>query len=238
MSWYNGPANNAAITASSDGINFVELSMGAFGKTAGAAIYRALGKEVRFLRGGVSGTTLAQWEANGFPQRAVLVQAILAAGGADAILLQVGRNDAALRLIESVDSQVSLQKSLVSKLRSEASIPNAFIFVGGSQGMVGGDAEQHNQIAMHRFAEIRLTSEESGCRFGFSTYDLETFDTFIKLKHRKNISGMRFADQVVAWFLGAQEKRSPQIKWANLVSKVETNVELQIAGGPLALERR
>ena len=231
LSLYSGPADLPAVTASSDGVHFATLSLGAFGKTAGTLLHRALGRDVRFLRGGTGGTTLAQWAAGASPQRAALVASIRAAGGVDAILIQVGRNDAANRIIASLGAQTALLQSLVRSLRAEAGVPDATVFIGGSQDMLGGDAEQHVQLGQQRIAEMTVVSSEPGVRYGFSTYDLATVDLIHQTEASQQVSGARFAAQVIAWLQGGAEQRGPQVAGVTFVSQTQTDVELRHGAG-------
>ena len=231
LSLYKGPADNPAVTASSDGINFAELTIGAFGKTAGTLISNALGRPVRFLRGGVSGTTLAQWSASGSLQRAALVQAIRAAGGVDAILIQVGRNDAFNLLVPNTEGQIRQIRALIASLRIEAGVPNATIFIGSSQDMLGGNIEQHLQLGRQRLAEVTVANSDPGVCYGYSTYDLPTIDNIHQTEKAQQTSGTRFAAQVIAWVRGTAQQRGPQITGASFVSQTQTHVALRQGAG-------
>lgn len=231
LSLYRGPADNPAVTASSDGISFAPLTIGAFGKTAGTFISNALARPVMFLRGGVGATTLAQWSAGNSPQRTALVQAIRAAGGVDAILVQVGRNDAANLTVPSTDAQVAQLRALIASLRSEARVPDATIFIGASQDMLDGNTEQHLQLGRQRLAEITVANADSNIRYGFSTYDLETVDGIHQSESAQGISGTRFAAQVIAWARGTAQQRGPQIASVAFVSQTETRVSLRHGAG-------
>lgn len=226
LTMYSGPADNQAVTASSDGLSFQVLSVGAFGKTAGTLINRALARPVRFLRGGVSGTTLAQWTAGNSPQRAQLVRAIRAAGGVDVILVQVGRNDAYDLTIASTDAQAALLGNLIASLRSEAGVPNATVFIGGSQDMLGGTADQHRQLGEQRLAEVAVVASIANVRYGFSTYDLATADNIHQTEASQQVSGTRFAAQVIALLQGTSEQRGPRVADVTPVGPTQTDVRL------------
>lgn len=231
LSLFAGPANNPAVTVSSNGFSFSQLTLGAFGKTAGTLISNALGRPVRFLRGGLGGTTLMQWSANNSPQRAALVQAIRAAGGVDAILVQVGRNDAFNLSIQTVEGQVAQLRALIGSLRAEAKVPNAMIFIGTSQDMLGGNTEQHLQLGRQRLAEVTVINTDPNVRYGFSTYDLPTLDNIHQTEASQHISGTRFAAQVIAWVRGTEQQRGPQITGASFLSQTQTTITLRHGAG-------
>lgn len=231
LSLYTGPADNSAVTVSSDGQRFVQLSNGAFGKTAGMLIHTETGKSVRFLRGGIGGTTLAQWADEISEHRAAIVRSIRAAGGADVVLLQVGRNDAYNLNVPSIESQSLLLRTLIARLRAEANIPNAMIFIGGSQDMLGGTTEQHRQLGRQRLAEMAMVATEQNVRFGFSTYDLATFDNVHQTEESQKISGTRFAAQVNAWIRSEKQQRGPRISDIKLLSQTQTDIELILDAG-------
>jgi lysophospholipase L1-like esterase len=183
------------------------------------------------LRGGVSGTTLAQWSASGSLQRAALVQAIRAAGGVDAILIQVGRNDAFNLLVPNTEGQIRQIRALIASLRIEASVPSATIFIGSSQDMLGGNIEQHLQLGRQRLAEVTVANSDPNVRYGYSTYDLPTIDNIHQTEKAQQTSGTRFAAQVIAWVRGTGQQRGPQITDASFVSQTQTHVALRQGAG-------
>lgn len=224
---FTGPASNESVLVSIDGANFSRLDQGAFGKVAGTEIVRTTGKKIRFLSGAVGGSSLAAWAARNSSERANLVRIIRAAGGADIILLQIGRNDAASKLIISSTTQILLLRSLIGMIRSEANVPTAMIFIGGTQEIPGGDVDQLRQLGFQRQAETKVAQTEAYVRFGFSTYDLETRDNIHQTEASQLISGARFAAQVNAFLTGQPESRGPQVLSARASNDMETIVDLK-----------
>ena len=231
LTLYSGPPDDAGVTASSDGLNYTVLSLGAFGKVAGALIQSTVGRPVRFLRGGLGGTTLAQWSQPKSTLRAALVAAIRAAGGADVILIQVGRNDAIDLAISGADAQIAQLRSMIASLRSEARVPNAMIFIGGSQNALGYTAEQHRQLGIQRLAEATVATTDAQVRYGYSTYDLPTIDGTHQNEASQQVAGRRFGLQVAAWIQGAVEQRGPQFSGISLVSQTQTDILFRASVG-------
>ena len=230
LSFYTGPASNAAVQAASDGNGFVTLETGAFGKTAGVAINQALNRPVCFIRGGIGGSKLKDWAAANSSQRATLVRSIKAAGGADVILIQIGRNDAADQVIVDTATQTALLRALINAVRNEANVPNAIIFIGGTQDLINGTRAQYVQFAMQRQAEMAVVND-AGVRYGFSTYDLDTFDGIHQSEASQIVSGTRFAAQVIAWAKASVEQRGPRIVNVRSISSTETHLTLVHGAG-------
>ncbi|WP_177171709.1 sialate O-acetylesterase [Sphingomonas palmae] len=210
---------------------FTPLALGAFGKTAGNLINSNSGRPVRFIRGGIGATTLAQWSSSNSPQRAALVAAIKKAGGADAILVQVGRNDAANLIVSTIEGQATALRFLISALRTEAAVPSAMVFIGSSQDLIGGTTEQHLQLARQRLAEVSVVASVPNVRYGFSTYDLPTSDNIHQTESSQIISGTRFGAQVLAWLKNQPEQRGPIISRITLVDQNRSDIELQLSVG-------
>ncbi|WP_374943938.1 SGNH/GDSL hydrolase family protein [Sphingomonas sp.] len=228
---YDGPVADGAVLASSDGIGFAPLLLGAFGKAAGRTIAATTGRTVRFIRGGVGGSTLAQWAAPGAAVRSDLARKIVAAGGADAVLIQVGWNDAAARIVVGLDTQQALLRTLIAGLRAETGLPDLTVFLGATQGAPGGDDAQHAQLAIQRQVELAVAKSDAGVRYAFSTYDLPTIDAIHQTERSQILSGGRFAAQVVAWLQGSAQRRGPQPLSANPASTTQTDVTIRHVGG-------
>lgn len=231
LSLFDGPATNMAVTATSDGTNFAPLAKGAFGKTAGNAINAATGRAVRFVRGGVGGTTLVQWAATGSSMRADLVRAIVAAGGVDILLLQVGRNDVADRLVGDLATQLALIRTLIAALRRETGLPDLTVFIGGSQNVLTGDPVQQRMQGTQRQAEMTVALGDAHVRYGFATYDLPVFDGTHQTEQGQIRAGQRFAAQVLAWLQGRAGPRGPRLVSARAVGTSQTEVTLALADG-------
>jgi hypothetical protein len=231
LTTYSGPPDDSRITVSSDGFNFSPLRQGAFGKVSGSAIIAATGKAVRFVRGGVGGSTLAEWAVPKSRQRIELVSRINAAGGADALLLQVGRNDVTDKIVGSVTDQVNLIRTLIEQVRSETSIPHLQVFLGGSQDVLEGDDVQRQLLGIQREAELTVANTDEGVRYGFSTYDLPVVDGLHQSETGQMMSGQRFGAQMSAWLIGAVERRGPFICCCRSVGATTTQVQLTHRNG-------
>ncbi|MDG5973255.1 hypothetical protein JAGODDHD_04025 (plasmid) [Sphingomonas paucimobilis] len=231
LSNYDGPATSSAVVSTGDGISFAPLGRGAFGKTAGLAINAATGRTVRYVRGGVGSTTLIQWAATNSTMRADLVRAIVAAGGVDAVLLQVGRNDVADRLTGDLATQLGLIRTLIAALRSETRLPDLTVFIGGSQNIGGSDAGLHRMQAIQRQAEMTVALGDPHVRYGFTTYDLPVVDGIHQSEQGQIRSGQRFAAQVLAWLQGQPGPRGPRLASARAVGASQTEVTLALADG-------
>lgn len=231
LSLYSGSLSNPSVTVSSDGINFTSLNMGAFGKSSGDKIAKETGRHVRFVRGGIGGTTLDQWASDTSLQRAALVQKIRAAGGVSIILIQIGRNDAATLLITNQESQENKLTRLISLIRTESSSPEAFVFIGGSQDILNSSPMQRLQLGWQRLAEVNVASRVFNTRYAYSTYDLKTFDQVHQTEESQILSGMRFANQVISLYQTTPEQRGPRIIRTTSVSQNYTDIEISHAGG-------
>lgn len=231
LSMFDGPATSAAVTATSDGTNFAPLAKGAFGKTAGRAINAATGRSVRYVSGGVGGTTLVQWAATGSKMRADLVRAIVAAGGVDILLLQVGRNDVADRLVGDVATQLTLIRTLIAALRRETGLPDLTVFIGGTQNVLTSDPVQQRMQGAQRQAEMTVALGDPHVRYGYSTYDLPVFDGTHQTEQGQIRSGQRFAAQVIAWLQGQEGPHGPRLASARAVAASQTEVTLALAKG-------
>ncbi len=228
---YAGPPSVSQVSVSQDGVSFARLEVGAFGKAAGTEIARISQKQVRYLSGGAPGTTLAQWVVPDSSYRANLVRMLQRAGGADVVLLQIGRNDAESGVIASFEAQVALLQSLISAIRTEGNVANAMFFIGGSQEIFGGSANQLRQLGIQRQAETSVARNDAMVRFGFSTYDLSTRDNVHQTEQSQLISGARFAAQVAAYLNNQAESRGPRLLSARPVSDSEMFVELDAGSG-------
>jgi hypothetical protein len=228
---YEGPAVSGGVLASSDGISFALLLLGAFGKAAGRAISTATGRTVRFIRGGVGSSTLAQWAAPGSSVRSDLVRRIVAAGGADAVLIQVGWKDTDSGIVTGFDAQQALLRALIARLRTETGLPNLTVFLGATQGAPAGSEAQHAQLAIQRQVELAVADADAGVRYAFSTYDLPTIDAIHQTESSQIISGGRFAAQVVAWLEGSAQRRGPRPLSASPASATQTDVTIRHVGG-------
>ncbi len=154
---------------------------------------------------------------------------IRAAGGADVVLLHVGRNDVSNLLVGSVAVQIQLLRSLISALRAEADLPDAMVFIGGSQDILNPSVEQRRQIARQRLAEVGVAATDRNVRFGYSTYDLATVDGVHQSENSQVICGTRFGRQVIAWLQNATERRGPRFASVVPVSDTQTDVDFMLS---------
>jgi hypothetical protein len=228
---YAGPPSTDQVSVSEDGVSFARLEVGAFGKVAGTEIARISQKQVRYLSGGARGTTLAQWAAPDSSFRADLVRMLQRAGGADVVLLQIGRNDVEFGIVTSFEAQVALLQSLISAIRTEGNVADAMFFMGGSQEFIGGSTDQIRQLGIQRQAETSVARNDAKVRFGFSTYDLPTRDNVHQTEQSQLISGARFAAQVAAYLTNQAESRGPRLLSARPASDSELLVELDTGSG-------
>ncbi|WP_200922252.1 SGNH/GDSL hydrolase family protein [Sphingomonas sp. Leaf23] len=207
--------------------SFSPLIRGAFGKTAGALIHAATGRPVRFVGGGIGGTTLAAWASSESPQRAALVAKIKLLDRVDCALIQLGRNDAGARIIKNTETQVDLYKSLVSAIRKETGYPQLPVFIGTSQDVRAGDIVQIQQLGWQRTAELLLVRDDSTVKIGFSTYDLATFDGLHQTEQSQITSGTRFGKRIISYLNNTEPYIGPNIGRVETIDDSSTRFFIQ-----------
>lgn len=231
VSNFVGPASNARVQVTRDGTSFSALQSGAFGKIAGEALVQATGQNVIFIDGGVTGSSLASWAAVGSPHRRQLVSRIRAVGGAHLLLLQVGWNDASGGSVRGRAEQFGLFRTLIGAVRSEAGIPDVPVVLGACQNLHSGAAQRQDRLALHRLAELDAAAIIPDVSYGFSTYDLPTYDGIHQSEQGQLLAGQRFAEQAIARLAGRPAPRGPRATAVTRVSDTVTQIQLSLADG-------
>lgn len=231
FSTFSGPSN-ARVTSSSNGTSFAAQGTTGQGATnLGNTLANALDLDVRFLKSGIGGTSLTQWEASPSTRRAPAVAMANAAGGVDAIVCGLGFNDARLdKSITSVAAHATKLRSFFSKLRTEIGLPNCPIFIIATQKYTEGDAIAAAQTGMVRSAELEVMSDPNVYLFGH-TYDLAQMDGIHMADGEYTKHAARGAAQMLAVVNGTAQQRGPKFIGAAAVSDTETDVELQYVAG-------
>lgn len=234
---FTGPANDQ-VTSSADGTTFAALgTTGAGATNLGNNLNTITGRPIRFIKKGVSGTKLSDWEAAGDANRAAAVSAgnnAKANGGLDAIVCIVGFND--VYLDSSVTSQAAHEaklRSLFSKLRSELGLPNIPIMVGVSQAMVGQTptAAQDQQLTWVRAAEMAV-SKDSLNGFYAHSVDLPTITNDFHMNAASYVvHAARGARNIAAKFGVGTASRGPSIVSGVGVDNSTTDVTIVHDGG-------
>lgn len=230
VSRYDQPRGSERVLVTRDGATRSTLQTGAFGKVAGQAIVRATGRDVVFIDAGVAGGTLSGWAAATSPWRQKLVSSIRAAGGADLVMLQAGWNDAAGGSIKSREGQLALYQSLIGSIRTEAAIPNVPVVLGACQNLHGGVLQFQGQLALQRLAELDAVGRIADVAYGFSTYDLATYDGTHQSEQGQLLSGQRFAEVAIARLAGQPLPHGPRGVLARRFTDTVTQVQLNVAG--------
>lgn len=203
------PTADNRVTVTDDGTTYATLTTGRHGGELGRQIADATGRNVRFIKGGIAGSTLAQWAAASSTQRSALVtkiNAAIAAGSPpDEICIQVGNNDLDAGG-NSYAERLGLWRQLISSLRSEIGRPNQLITIGGCQSK---PAAKPVRVGWQREAEMTVANNDANVRFAFSTYDLPTSDGQHQTDASQVISGARHAAQSIAYLKGTQQSRAP-----------------------------
>lgn len=224
---YDGPASNAAVSVLNFDGTLSTLVRGAFGKTAGALIHAATGRPVRFVGGGIGGTTLLAWASPESSQRAALVAKIRLLDKVDCALIQIGRNDAGARIIKSPELQLSLYKDLIAAIRRETGYPSLPVFIGASQNVRSGDAAQLQQLGWQRMAELMLMRDDATIKLGFSTYDLATFDGLHQTEQSQVLSGTRFAKCLIDYLSNIEPYSGPIIERFDVIDNTSVRFFLR-----------
>lgn len=231
LSEYDGPGASQAVRVTRDGSQFSILEKGAFGKIAGQAINRSTGRSVDYIDAGAKGTTLKQWASKDSMYLLRLIDLIKASGGADIVLLQVGRNDAAFGLVASRQGQLDMIKSVISDIRVSCGQPDILFVLGASQDLPGVDAATQELLALQRLAELDAAASISNVWYGFSTYDLPTRDGIHQSEEGQIVSGARFAEQVISYVGKTTPPRGPRGASAVRIDATTLNLDLNVFQG-------
>jgi lysophospholipase L1-like esterase len=225
------PPADDRVRVTRDGTNYVGLNVGAFGMVAGRSIATALGRNIDFISAGASGTTLAQWAATVSSQRQRLVAACRAAGGVDVVLLQVGFNDVTRGLVQGRSQQLTLLRTLINAVRTEAGVPNAQIVLGATQNLEPANSALQEALAQQRLAELDAAADIAGVSYGFSTYDLATTDGIHQTAQSQILSGTRFAEHVIARMTSRSLPHGPRGLLARRVTATTSEVQISLFDG-------
>lgn len=224
---FAGTVNNA-VTVSTDGTTFTTLTAGRFGMDLGNAIVAATGRPVRYVGGGVQGTTLAAWASDSSVDRKKLAAAMKAAGACDFALIQVGFNDVnqGTNTI-TYANQLALYRKLITLLRSESGFPNLQVILNPSQ-----DSPSYpTQMALERMAEMTIVNSDANVMMGFSGFDLATFDNIHQTTASAGIAAQRFLPQALAVITGSAQKRGPALLSTTPISTTQTRVTIKHGAG-------
>lgn len=224
---FAGTVNNA-VTVSTEGTTFTTLTAGRFGMDLGNAIVAATGRPVRYVGGGVQGTTLAAWASDNSFDRKKLAAAMKAAGACDFALIQVGFNDVnqGTNTI-TYANQLALYRKLITLLRSESGFPNLQVILNPSQDSPSYPA----QMALERMAEMTIVNSDANVMMGFSGFDLATFDNIHQTIASAGIAAQRFLPQALAAITGSAQKRGPALLSTTPISTTQTRVTIKHGAG-------
>lgn len=225
---YTGPAN-ANVTASATGTGFAALgTTGAGATNLGNLLNIATGRPIRFIKTGVNGTLLSDWEASPSTYRAAAVNAAIAAGGVDLILSIVGFNDA-YQSGGSIVSQASHEaklRSFLSKLRSEIGQPTVPVALGISQIYTGASTVTDDQFTWLHAAELNVAADTNNY-FGAHAYDLSQLsDGIHQTSAAYPIHAARLANNIGAIFGVGTLRKGPTISAAAAVYNTKTRLTL------------
>lgn len=229
-----GPANDQ-VTASSDGVNFAAIgTTGAGATNLGDQLQKATGRPIRFIKGGLGGTQLAEWDASSFAQRTTAINAAIAAGGVDLIMCAVGFNDAYQSdgVVESQASHQAKLASLYQRMRTGIGQPNVPIFIMGSQKYTGTATSKPNDMyTWIRAAEMALANEANNYWYAHS-YDLAQLSDGIHQAAASYIThASRGASNILRYLAGQAVERGPLVTNVNAVYTTKTDVTISHSTG-------
>lgn len=219
---------NPNVTVSSDGINYTTLTAGRFGMDLGNALNAATGRPVRFISGGIQGTTLATWAGDTYVDRQRLTTAMKAAGTVDFVLVQVGFNDVnqGTNTITYAD-QLARYRKLITLLRSESGFTNLKAILNPSQDSPSYPA----QMALQRMAEMTVVNNDANVLIGFNGFDLATFDNIHQTTASAGVAAQRFYPQAMAVLTGSAQKRGPAVLSTTPISQTQTRITIKHGAG-------
>ena len=229
-----GPANNQ-VTVSTDGMTFSPLgTTGAGATNLGDQLQRATGRPIRFLKFGLGGTQLAEWDATTFTQRTAAINAAIAAGGVDLIICAVGFNDA-YQSDGTVESQASHQAKLASlynRMRTGLGQPNVPVFIMGSQKYTGTATNKPNDMyTWIRAAEMALAEAPNNYWYAHS-YDLaQLSDGIHQTAPSYIVHASRGASNILRFLAGQPVERGPRISSLAAVYDTKTDIALTHSTG-------
>lgn len=223
-----GGTVNSNVTVSTDGTTFSTLTKGRFALDLGNAIYAATGRPVRFISGGVQGTTLATWAGDTYVDRQRLTAAMKAAGTVDFVLVQVGFNDVnqGTNTITYAD-QLARYRKLIGLLRSESGFTNLKAILNPSQDSPSYPA----QMALQRMAEMTVVNNDANVLLGFNGFDLATFDNIHQTEASAITAAKRFYPQAMAALTGSAQQRGPSVLSTTPVSQTQTRITIKHGAG-------
>lgn len=224
---YAGTVNNN-VTVSTDGTTFSTLTKGRFAMDLGNALYAATGRPVRFIGGGVQGTTLATWAGDTYVDRQRLTAAMKAAGSCDFVLVQVGFNDVnqGTNTITYAD-QLARYRKLIGLLRSESGFTSLKAILNPSQDSPSYPA----QMALQRMAEMTVVNNDANVLIGFNGFDLATFDNIHQTDASAITAARRFYPQAMASLTGSAQQRGPSMLSTTPISQTQTRITIKHGAG-------
>lgn len=219
---------NDSVTVSTDGTTFTTLTKGRFGMDLGNALNAATNRPIRYISGGVQGTTLAAWASDSSVDRKKLTAAIVAAGGCDIALVQVGFNDVnqGTNTI-TYANQLALYRKLLGLIRSETGLPNLKIIINTSQDSPSYPA----QMALQRMAEMTVINNDANVLMGFNSYDLATVDGIHQTDASSVTTAKRFFPQAMAVLTGSPQQRGPAPLSTAAISQTQTRITIKYGIG-------
>lgn len=214
------------LTWSTDGVAFQRLNTGAYMQPLGKSLIAATGRPVRVIAKATGGQTMANIanDANGYTTG--VINAVNAAGGADAVWMQAGFNDIANGAPVSKAAHLALIRQAISRIRTGTNLPNLVFFIGISQ-----DKQFTPQLRYVREAEMAVILNDANVKFLVNQTDIETVDSIHMTPAGNVIAASRAALALNAYFTGATQKRGPRLVSATSVSSTTTDVTFQHRNG-------
>lgn len=202
---------------------FEMMTTGTFCAGLGAVLLRAFGRGLDVIPGGVEGSSLNGWDSDS-RYLAAFVARVQKAGRIDALVMQVGGNDVANRMVGTVAEQMTRIRSVIAKARAALGKSDLPVLLCPTQDYPAYPAA----LAIQRQAEIRVANADTGVFYGISVHDvpLESDGTHQKEPDGYRITGPRLGRQLAAILGGTVQQRGAFASAATPVSATQTDVAI------------